>query len=105
MLDRIAGYIFGYGLVRRRATPGISELYVVRRRMFFVAIVRIDDMACGATAASIVSWVVIGAEEPKGRIKEPGFLQSEKDRIGANFSTVAANAQTILDRKSTRLNS
>ena len=51
--------------------------------MFLIAVIGIDDMATGATASAIISWMIVGSRERKKRVKEPGLSQSQKDRIGA----------------------
>src|ERR1700722_13363762 len=46
-------------------------------------IVRVDDVTCSASAVAVITWLVVRAGEAEQRIEQTGFLETQKNRVGA----------------------
>src|ERR1043166_7974375 len=61
-----------------------------------VPVVGVDDVASRAAAGSVVTGVVVGAQEGEERVEQAGLLQAEEDGVRAQQRPVAAVAQLHL---------
>ncbi len=61
--------------------------------MFRRTIVGVDHVAGAASAGAVVAGLIVGAGKRQQRIEQASLLQSQKDRIGAQFGAEAALAQ------------
>src|ERR1700722_1783076 len=64
--------------------------------MLWRAIVGVNDVTGGATAAAIVAGFVVCAGQRKQWIEQARFLQAEKNGIGAEQSAEAAFAELVV---------
>ena len=61
--------------------------------MEWLAIVGVDHVARGATARSIITWVIISPEEGKMRIVEPRLVKIDQARADAQPRSASAVAE------------
>ena len=82
---------------------GLSQISggSVSAGVFRRTVVGIDHVAGAAPAGAVVAGLIVGAGERQQRIEQARLLQSQKNRIGAQFGAEAALAQ--LDLRLARL--
>ncbi len=90
--DGMSGLISRNGGIGGRGLSQISGRSV-GAGMFRRTIVGVDHVAGAAAAGPVVAGLIVGAGERQQRIEQAGLLQSEKNRIGAQFGAEAALAQ------------
>src|SRR5882724_10394699 len=93
--DRMSALRFGDRFISGKTEtlmPVFAPPSGIRRR----AIVRINHVASRATARAIITRVIVGSEKSQERIVQPGFLQTEKDWIGAIERAKTALRQTAI---------
>ena len=95
VLDRVALFILGDGGVGGGAVAEVSGGGIVAG-VGGVAIIRIDDMAGGATGAAIITGLIVGAEEVEQRVEQAGALQALKYGVRARERAEAAIAQAVV---------
>ena len=74
---------------------GVAELRIgagVRR----IAVVCVDDMACGAAAGAVVAGMIVCAGQRHHRIDQARFLQAEEDGIGAELRAEPAVTELVV---------
>ncbi len=83
---------------RRIGSRGLPEMSVncIRAGMFGGTIVSVDYVASAASAGAIIAGLIVGAGKGKQRVHEPGLLQAQKHRIGAEFRAESAGTQLDL---------
>src|SRR4051812_26053963 len=82
VFDGMPALILANGFVGREAQPLVAEPGIPTR-MRWGAIVRVNHMAGGAAARTIVSRMVVRAHKVQQRIMQACLLQPQKDRVGA----------------------
>ncbi len=84
----VANGMAGFFARNRRIVRG-AETAIAKRRvlrgMLSRTVIRIDDVACRASAGAIVARLIVCARQRKQRIEQARFLQAEKNRIGAKL--------------------
>jgi len=82
VFDGMAGLVLRDGRIGRSAEPGVAERRV-GAGMQWIAVVRVNHVAGRASAAAIVARMIVRAGKRQDGVEQSGFLQAEKNRIGA----------------------
>src|SRR5215213_7004166 len=95
VFDWVTRFIFlnrGVGCLR---TPEISRL-MIRSGVGRIAIVCVDNVTRGAAGGTVVTRVIVGAEEVQRWIEQACFLNPEKHWIRALSSTKASRTESLV---------
>ncbi len=95
VFNRMARLSLVDGWIAAGAAARVAE-GSVRRGMQRITIVCVNHMTRRAPAGAIVAGMIVGSRQRHHRIDQPRFLQTEKNRVGAQFRAKSAVAQFVV---------